>query len=77
MGWQHKRKRRLAASAPRLELTGLAAAALCAGYMLTDMSGLGEVALPPNPGAVFKSPDVAYRASVWQKWGYGQVQMRV
>uniref|UniRef100_UPI0035A3D71D CrTam39 n=1 Tax=Chlamydomonas reinhardtii TaxID=3055 RepID=UPI0035A3D71D len=77
VGWQHKRKRRLAASAPRLELTGLAAAALCAGYMLTDMSGMGEVALPPNPGAVFKSPDVAYRASVWQKWGYGQVQMRV
>ncbi|GFR43177.1 hypothetical protein Agub_g4227, partial [Astrephomene gubernaculifera] len=76
-GWQHQRTRRLATSAPRLQLSGLAALAMCAGYMLTDMSALGEVALPTNPGAVFKSPDVAYRSSIWHKWGYGQVLMRV
>ncbi|KXZ55307.1 hypothetical protein GPECTOR_3g441 [Gonium pectorale] len=76
-GWQHKRRRSLAASAPRLELCGLLSLAMCAGYLLTDMSALGEVSLPTNPGAVFKSPDVAYRSSVWNKWGYGQVQMRV
>lgn len=76
-GWQHKRRRTLAASQPSMGLCGAAALALAAGLMLTDMSALGEVALPDNPGAVFKSPDVAYRNSVWSKWGYGQVQMRL
>ncbi len=76
-GWQHKRRRTLAASTPSMGLCGAAALALAAGLMLTDMSALGEVALPDNPGAVFKSPDVAYRSSVWSKWGYGQVQMRL
>ncbi|KAG2486182.1 hypothetical protein HYH03_015145 [Edaphochlamys debaryana] len=71
-GWQAKRRSR-----PRLELTGLLALGMCAGYMLTDMSAMSEVSLPTNPGAVFKSPDVAYRSSVWNRWGYGGVQMRV
>ncbi|GLI63015.1 hypothetical protein VaNZ11_005875 [Volvox africanus] len=64
-------------NSPGWSALGLTALATCMGYMLTDMSALDEVALPTNPGSVFKSPDIADRSRVWQEWGYGQVQMRV
>ncbi|GLC44821.1 hypothetical protein PLESTB_001210300 [Pleodorina starrii] len=71
--WQPKRSRQ----PPGLGIHGFTALLMCLGYMVTDMSALGEHALPANPGSVFKSPDIAYRSRVWQEWGYGQVQMRV
>ncbi len=73
-GWQHKRRRD--GAPPRLELCGWAALAMCALLMATDMSGLAEVALPTNPGGVFKSPDIAAKSKVWSNWGFNQVQMR-
>lgn len=75
-GWAHQPPRRPKAAA-ELGGCGWAAVAMCAAYMATDMSGLGEVGtLPDNPGSVFKSPDVAYKSRVWERWGYGQVTMR-
>ncbi|GIL49895.1 hypothetical protein Vafri_6208 [Volvox africanus] len=64
-------------NSPGWSALGLTALATCVGYMLTDMSALDDMALPSNPGSVFKSPDIADRSRVWEEWGYGQVQMRV
>jgi hypothetical protein len=46
------------------------------GYLLTDLSGLEEWALPITPGAVYKGADVAFKQRVWEKWGYGDMPMR-
>ncbi len=77
LGWAHQRSRQVDGPQARLGLCGAVSLALCCGYCLTDMSGLPEVALPTNPGGVFKAPDVAMRSQVWSRWGYGDVQMRV
>ncbi len=74
LGWSFQQTAR--PGRPRLQACGWAALAMCVGYMGTDMSGLGEVALPDNPGAVFKSDDIARKSAVWTKWGYGTASMR-
>eukprot|EP00955_Chlamydomonas_euryale_P059173 357296-Chlamydomonas_euryale.AAC.5 len=53
-----------------------ACALMCVAYMWTGLSGLDELALPTNPGAVYKSPDVATKHRVWQRWGFGSAAMR-
>jgi hypothetical protein len=73
-GWRHKRTRR--GRRPHLEGCGLAAAAMCALYMATGMSGLSQYALPTNPGEAFKMVDVAEKSKVWARWGYGSMEMR-
>eukprot|EP00195_Chlamydomonas_chlamydogama_P007886 CAMPEP_0202895172 /NCGR_PEP_ID=MMETSP1392-20130828/4422_1 /ASSEMBLY_ACC=CAM_ASM_000868 /TAXON_ID=225041 /ORGANISM="Chlamydomonas chlamydogama, Strain SAG 11-48b" /LENGTH=363 /DNA_ID=CAMNT_0049580089 /DNA_START=94 /DNA_END=1185 /DNA_ORIENTATION=- len=60
----------------RLGGTGTVCLAMCALYMLTDMSGLDEHQLPANPGSVYKSADVAQKHRVWERYGYGGVAMR-
>jgi hypothetical protein len=65
---------------PALQLgaTGWASAAMCALYMWTGMGGDGvDGSLPLNPGAVYKSEDVALKHRVWKAWGYGNQTMRV
>nr|ADI46931.1 MTM0629 [Volvox carteri f. nagariensis] len=71
--WQKRRPYQ----SPNLDASGWVALATCVGCMLTDMAALGEIALPPTPGSVFKQHSIANRGKRWQEWGYGQVLMRV
>jgi hypothetical protein len=51
---------------------------MCTLYMWTGMGGDGvDGSLPLNPGAVYKSEDVALKHRVWKAWGYGNQTMRV
>lgn len=75
-GWPHRGREGSRQDSNRLSGSGTAAVAMCVGYMWTGMSGLWEFALPTNPGAVFKHPNVAFKSRVWEQWGYGQVYMR-
>ncbi|KAG1676463.1 hypothetical protein FOA52_002283 [Chlamydomonas sp. UWO 241] len=67
---------RLQSSQERWGGCARACALMCVAYMWTGMNGLDELALPTNPGAVYKNPDVSIKHRVWEKWGFGNAAMR-
>ncbi|GAX78180.1 hypothetical protein CEUSTIGMA_g5622.t1 [Chlamydomonas eustigma] len=78
--WSSEYRWRTASKVPgsytQLGNTGFFCMVMCMAYMLTDLSGLDEWALPITPGAVYKGTDVAFKQRVWEKWGYGDMPMR-